>query len=92
MIAEPVLADWVAEAMAPETRLRDGLEGAEGLARKVPKLLEKAELAAALVSGNGLKLHPESAREIATEQTRRRRPLQLFVWASLGLLIILLAL
>ena len=91
-IAEPVLADWVAEAMAPETRLREGLESAEGLARKVPNLLAKAELAAAMVSGKGLRLHPDSARAIATEQARRRRPLQLLVWASLGLLIILLVL
>ena len=91
-IAEPVLADWVAEAMAPETRLREGLESAEGLARKVPNLLAKAELAAAMVSGKGLRLHPDSARAFATEQARRRRPLQLLVWASLGLLIILLVL
>ena len=91
-IAEPVLADWVAEAMAPETRLREGLESAEGLARKVPNLIAKAELAAAMVSGKGLRLHPDSARTIATEQARRRRPLQLLVWASLGLLIILLVL
>ena len=89
-IAEPLLAAWVGSAVAPETRLREGMESAGRLARQVPYLLDKAQQAAAMVSGQGMRLHPDSTRAIAAEQTRRHRPLLILVWITAGLLAALL--
>jgi len=89
-IAEPVLTAWVGSAVAPETRLREGMESAGRFARQVPHLLDKAQQAASMVSDQGIRLHPDSARAIAAEQTSRRRPLQILVWIAVGLLVAVL--
>ena len=89
-IAEPLLAAWVGSTVAPETRLREGMASAGRLARQVPHLLDKAQQVAAMVSDQGIRLHPDSARAIAAEQTRRGRPLQILVWVAVGLLVAVL--
>ena len=90
--AEPLLAEHVRDQLGPETRLREGLEEAGALARRLPRLVKKAETAAALVSDEGLRLHPESARAIAAEQVRRRRPWQIAAIVSAAALLLLWAL
>ena len=90
-IAEPQLAALVQDSLGPEARLREGLEEAGGIARRFPRLIEKAELAAAMLAGEGLRLHPDSARAIAAEQDRRRRPTRVLLWIAAGLLVALLA-
>tara|TARA_B100000686_G_scaffold352107_1_gene452905 strand:+ start:1075 stop:2613 length:1539 start_codon:yes stop_codon:yes gene_type:complete len=87
--AEPLLAEHVRDQLGPETRLREGLEEAGDFARRLPRLVEKAETAAALVSDEGLRLHPESARAIAAEQVRRRRPWQIAAIVSAAALLLL---
>ena len=90
----PTLNREVAERLDAGERLdvlREGLEEAGGIVRRFPRLIEKAELAAAMVGGEGLRLHPDSARAIAAEQDRRRRPTRVLLWIAAGLLVALLA-
>ena len=88
-MAQPLLAAHVRDQLGPEARLRDGLDEAEALARRLPKLVEKAEVAAAMVTSEGLRLHPDSARAIAAEQARKRRPWQIAAVVSLAALFLL---
>ncbi len=91
-IARPLLEARVEEALGAEARLREAAEHTAALARRLPSLLEKAERASGIIAEGGLKLHPETAREIAREQARRRRPLQVLLWVAVLLLLALLAL
>ena len=87
--AEPLLAEHVRNQLGPQARLREGLEEVGEVVRRLPGLVEKAEAA---ISDQGLRLHPESARTIAAEQTRRRRPWQIAAVVSVAALLLLWAL
>ena len=89
-MAEPLLEGHVRDQIGPKAQLRDGLDQAGNLARRLPGLVEKAEAVAALVSSEGLRLHPESARAIAAEQARKRRPWQIAAIVSAAALFLLL--
>jgi ubiquinone biosynthesis protein len=89
-MAEPLLEGHVRDQIGPEARLRDGLDEAGSLVRRLPRLVEKAEAAAALVSSEGLRLHPDSARAIAAEQARKRKPWQIAAIVSAAALLLLL--
>ena len=91
-VAQPLLEIHVSDQLGPEARIRGGLEEAGALARRLPRLVEKAAAAAALLSSEGLRLHPDSARAIASEQTRKRRPWQIAAIVSFAALLLLLAL
>jgi ubiquinone biosynthesis protein len=91
-IARPILALCMRESLGPEARVREAAEGTAALARRFPALMEKAEQATGLVAEGGLKLHPDTARQIAAEQARRRRPLYLLLWLTAILLLLVLAL
>ncbi len=91
-LARPILEHCMRESLGPEARLRDAAEDTAALARRFPALIEKAEQATALLADGGLKLHPDTARQIAAEQARRRRPLYLLLWVTVLLLVLLLAL
>ncbi len=90
-LARPLLQECVAETLAPETRMRDAAESTAQLARRFPALLEKAERAIGVVAEGGLRLHPESARQIAAESGRRPRAPAL-LWVAVILLMAVLAL
>ena len=88
-MAEPMLAEHVRDQLGPEARLRDGFDEATTLARRLPRLVEKAEAAAAMMSADGLRLHPDSARAIAAEQARKRKPWQIAAVVSVAALWLL---
>ena len=89
-IAEPLLGEQVRMAIGPAALMREGLEEMGTLARRIPRLVERAEAAALQLSVEGLRLHPETARAIAIEQERRRRPWQIAVVVALIVLVTLI--
>ncbi len=91
-LARPILEHCMRESLGPEARLRDAAEDTAALARRFPALIEKAEQATRLLADGGLKLHPDTARQIAAEQARRRRPLYLLLWVTMLLLVLVLVL
>ncbi len=88
--ARPTLEEWARETLSPGARLRESLSEAAGAARRLPDLVARAEAAASVMTADGLKLHPESARAIAAEQARHRRPLHILLWIAVVLLAVLL--
>ncbi len=75
--ARPVAEKWVHENMGPEAALNRAGEtfGALGrLAQDLPQLVKNAENLSQMVSEGGVRLHPDTAAQIAAEQERRTRP------------------
>jgi ubiquinone biosynthesis protein len=93
--SRPVVEKWMIEHMGPEARLRevgDGVNALGRLARDLPQLLRNAELVSLMLADGGMRLHPDTIRQIADAQAARTRNTRIAVWivagAALGLLAI----
>jgi ubiquinone biosynthesis protein len=85
----PVAGRWVSENLGPEARLARaavGLGALGKLAQDLPQLVKNAEHLSQLIAEGGMKLHLDTARQIAEEQDRRNRP-----WRIAVLLLAVLA-
>jgi ubiquinone biosynthesis protein len=91
-IVVPVLETCVADILGVDVRMREAAEGTAALARRIPELVDKAERATGLVAEGGVKLHPDTARDIADAQARRRRPVLTLLWLAVILLLLVLVL
>ncbi len=77
--ARPVAERWVSDNLGPEARLGRAAEGVSALGRlaeDLPQLVRNAEQLSQMVAEGGVRLHPDTAREIAQEQNRKSRPLR----------------
>ena len=89
--SKPVAERWVSDHLGPEARLARAAEGFSALgklAQDLPQLVKNAEELSQMVAEGGVRLHPDTAREIAREQDRRNRPL----WAAVIALLAVIAL
>ena len=92
--SRPVAEKWMLEQMGPEARLRDVSQGVTALARiaqNLPQLLRNAEVVSAMLAEGGLRLHPETAREIAEAQLARTRHTRIALWIAAGALTLIAA-
>jgi ubiquinone biosynthesis protein len=83
--SRPVVERWMIEQMGPEARLRDMGEGVTALgrlARDLPQLLRNAESISKMLADGGLRLHPETAKEIADAQIARTRHVRIALWIT----------
>lgn len=94
--AEPVLRAWLERRVGPEGRIEDAVKGAERMGRlmgDLPDLLETAERAArsigGSVGGEGLRLHPDTARAIAEAQARQDAPTRTALWIGAAALVLI---
>jgi len=93
--SRPTVERWMIEQMGPEARLRDMGEGVTALgrlARDLPQLLRNAESISSMLADGGLRLHPDTTREIAEAQIVRTRHVRIALWitaaSALGILAI----
>jgi ubiquinone biosynthesis protein len=73
----PVAEKWMQENMGPEaalTRAGETLGALGKLAQDLPQLVKNAEELSQMVAEGGVRLHPDTAIQIAAEQERRSRP------------------
>jgi ubiquinone biosynthesis protein len=92
--SRPVIEQWMIDHMGPEARLRDMGEGISGLgrlARDLPQLLRNAEVVSAMLAGGGMRLHPDTVRQIAEAQAVRNRNARIAIWIAAGAAVGLLA-
>jgi len=85
--ARPVIEQWMIDHMGPEARLRDVGEGINGLgrlARDLPQFLRNAEVVSAMLASGGMRLHPDTVRQIADAQAARTRAARIAVWIAAG--------
>ncbi|HEX4158721.1 MAG TPA: 2-polyprenylphenol 6-hydroxylase [Rhizomicrobium sp.] len=90
--ARPVVEGWMIEQVGPEARLRDAAEGLNALgrlAREFPHLLHNAEVVSAMLADGGLRLHPDTAQQIAQAQVSRTRHVRIALWIAAGALVVL---
>lgn len=93
--SRPVVERWMLDNLGPEARLRDAAEGVSALgrlARDLPQTLRNAEVVSAMLAEGGLKLHPETARQIAQAQVAGTRHVRVALWVVAAGAIALLAL
>jgi ubiquinone biosynthesis protein len=92
--SRPVAEKWLVDIVGPEARLRDvgqGVSALGKLAQNLPELLHNAEVISAMLAGGGLKLHPDTTREIAQAQLDRTRHVRVAIWIAAGALGVLAA-
>ncbi len=90
-LAQPLIEDWMRENRGPEARLRDAAQEVAQSLERLPALVRNLDMAAAELAEGGLRLHPETARAMASNsgaQTWQLRCLWLAV-AALALLWVL---
>jgi ubiquinone biosynthesis protein len=93
--ARPVAERWVHENLGPEAALSRAAEsfGALGrLAQDLPQLVKNAENFSQMVAEGGVRLHPDTAHQIAAEQERRSRPTRIALIGALVLVVVALLL
>ena len=59
------------------------------VAQQLPQLLRNAEVISTMLAGGGLRLHPDTARQIAEAQFDRNRQVRVALWLAAGALGIL---
>ncbi len=87
--SRPVVESWMMDRFGPEARLRDAAEGMGALGRvaqQLPQLLRNAETVSAMLADGGLRLHPDTARQIAQAQFDRNRNVRVALWLAAGAL------
>jgi ubiquinone biosynthesis protein len=85
--ARPVVETWMVSNLGPEARLREAagnMTSIGRLAQHLPQLLRNADAVAAMLAEGGLKLHPDTAREIAGMQAQRMRQNYVAFWLAVG--------
>jgi ubiquinone biosynthesis protein len=90
--SRPIAEEWMLKNMGPEARLRDVGEGVSALgklAQNLPELLHNAEIISGMLASGGLKLHPDTTREIAEAQLDRTRHVRVAIWIAAGALGVL---
>jgi ubiquinone biosynthesis protein len=88
----PVIEKWMMDQVGPEARLRDAADGITALgrlAREFPQLLHNAEVVSVMLAEGGLRLHPETAFQIAQAQVARTRHVRVALWIAAGALVVL---
>src|SRR5262249_26431890 len=93
--ARPVAEKWVAGNMGPEaalSRAGETFSALGKLAQDLPQLVKNAEGLSQMVAEGGVRLHPDTAIQIAAEQERRSRPTRMALITLLGVIAVLLVL
>jgi ubiquinone biosynthesis protein len=92
--SRPVVEGWMIDHMGPQAQLRDAAEGMTAigrLARELPHILRNAETVSTMLAEGGLRLHPDTAREISEAQIARTRHVRIALWVAAGALVVLAA-
>ncbi|MEQ1867263.1 MAG: AarF/UbiB family protein, partial [Micropepsaceae bacterium] len=67
--AKPIVEQWMIDQVGPQARLN-----------QAPEVMRNAEQIAAMLSTNGLRLHPDSTRAIADAQTSQTAHARIAIW------------
>ena len=92
--SRPVVEKFMTDFIGPEARLREATDAAGHLARiatRLPDMIEKLEDAAVVVSDmvdeEGVRLHPDTAREIGEAEARAARSGRTAMWVGASALV-----
>jgi ubiquinone biosynthesis protein len=89
--ARPVIERWMIDSVGPQARLKEASDGLTALGRAVaalPDALKNAEQIAAALQTGGIRIHPDSAREIGRAQGQAQGWSGASLWIALAALVI----
>lgn len=90
-LAQPLITDWMRSNLGPEARIKAAVVGTARSLEKLPSILVQAEQAARMISSEGLKLHPDTVREMARQGALTSGRRSLFpAWLPWALVVALL--
>ncbi|SEH52787.1 2-polyprenylphenol 6-hydroxylase [Magnetospirillum fulvum] len=90
LLAQPLIEDWMRAHLGPEARVREAVGTVLSSIERLPRLLQEAERTQAMMSGQGLRLHPDTVRAIFGDQRRRRPLAALLPWVIAAALAVAL--
>jgi ubiquinone biosynthesis protein len=85
-LATPLIEQWATESFGIKAKLRDAAENSGEIARKLPHILLNMENTLKnLGDADGLKLHPQTIRNIDNIRLERHKSWLNFAWSALGI-------
>lgn len=81
--ARPVVEAWMRDQLSPQARLKEAGDGLRALGRAVqelPEFVRNTQAISLMLAEGGLRLHPDTARQIADAQLHQTRFARLSVW------------
>ncbi len=95
-VSRPIVERWMAEHFNPEAKLRDlatdTLAAGQALGRSLgdlPETVRHIQTLAKTLDGEGLRLHPDTARAIAEASHRRRKSIRAALWTGAAALVLI---
>ena len=90
ILAEPLIDQWMDEYMGADAILEEAVNEVSGGIRKLPRMFADMEKNAAAMARGGVKLHPDTIKELYG-QSNGRRPVSIkFYWAIIAALLAVL--
>jgi ubiquinone biosynthesis protein len=86
-LAQPLIAAWMRENRGPEARLRQSAEDVARAVAQLPRLIVGLERVSSDLAEGGLKLHPDSLRELTDALRRQRSAAEWPLWVLIAILV-----
>jgi ubiquinone biosynthesis protein len=90
-LAQPLIEGWMRANLGPEAKVRDAFTTVVGSLERLPRLLAETEKTYSMLVNGGLKLHPDTIKDIVSGRRQRGLPgwLPWLLAAVLGVLLVL---
>ena len=88
-LAQPLVEDWALINLSPPARIRDGVQHAGEIARRLPDLAAKAAAIVDETAASGFRLHRDTVDELVDRQARARSRALRWLWALATLALVL---
>jgi len=90
-LARPLIETWMRRNLGPQARVRDMAVDALSSLERLPRLLSEIEKTAAILAEGGIKLHPDTVRDLTADAPRQRRTPDWLPWVVALALAVALA-
>ncbi|MEZ5691067.1 MAG: 2-polyprenylphenol 6-hydroxylase [Rickettsiales bacterium] len=89
-LATPLIDDWTKDNFGMKARIRDVGMSSREIIRKFPNILFNIENTLKILSDkDGIKLHPQTVREISHRRDEKNKSWLIFAWSSLFILCLI---
>ncbi len=90
ILAEPLINQWMDEYMGADAMVEEAVTEVTGGIRKLPRLFADMEKNATAMARGGMKLHPDTIKELYGENRGRRPVSTRIYWVIIAALIVVL--
>jgi ubiquinone biosynthesis protein len=90
ILAEPLINQWMDEYMGADAMVEEAVTEITGGIRKLPRLFADMEKNATAMARGGMKLHPDTIKELYGENRGRRPVSTRIYWVIIAALIVVL--